>query len=119
MKLDSEEILKCLCFVILGYFIAMMFSRMCSCENGFRVGGREKCASINEREECNNEDNCRWFSARQGMCQGYGPDNENNNCQTLDRENCTDQDDLCTWIPARNEKCKYMPRRGLLRGRQT
>ena len=39
MKLDSEEILKCLCFVILGYFIAMMFSRMCSCGNRFRVGG--------------------------------------------------------------------------------
>ena len=40
MKLDSEEILKCLCFVILGYFIAMMFSRMCSCGNGFSVGGQ-------------------------------------------------------------------------------
>ena len=46
MKYDPEEILKCLCFVILGYFVAMMFSRMCSCgngyRNGFRVGGEQR-----------------------------------------------------------------------------
>jgi len=41
MKINSEEILKCACFVILGYFVAMIFSRMCSCNSGFRVGGRD------------------------------------------------------------------------------
>ena len=38
MRLDIEEILKYACFVILGYFIAMIFTRMCSCGNRFRVG---------------------------------------------------------------------------------
>ena len=62
MKLDSEEILKCLCFVILGYFIAMMFSRMCSCGNGFRVGGQEGCnTELNQISCTDNENNCEWI----------------------------------------------------------
>jgi len=64
MKLDPEEILKYLCFVILGYFVAMMFSRMCSCgngyRNGFRVGGvTTSCSTYNE-EQCNNTIRCKW-----------------------------------------------------------
>ena len=62
MKLDSEEILKCLCFVILGYFIAMMFSRMCSCGNGFRVGGQDGCnTEINQLDCGDNLNNCEWI----------------------------------------------------------
>ena len=62
MKLDSEEILKCLCFVILGYFIAMMFSRMCSCGNGFRVGGQDGCnTEINQLDCGDNQNNCEWI----------------------------------------------------------
>ena len=63
MKLDSEEILKCLCFVILGYFIAMMFSRMCSCGNGFRVGGQDGCNTELNQVDCitNNLNNCEWI----------------------------------------------------------
>ena len=37
VKFNSEEILMCLIFVVLGYCIATMFSR-CRCNNGFRVG---------------------------------------------------------------------------------
>jgi len=44
MKYDLEEILKCLCFVILGYFVAMIFSRMCSCGNGYKNGFRVAAA---------------------------------------------------------------------------
>jgi hypothetical protein len=62
MKLDSEEILKCLCFVILGYFIAMMFSRMCSCGNRFRVGGQEGCNTERNRLDCeDNPNTCEWI----------------------------------------------------------
>ncbi len=63
MKLDSEEILKCLCFVILGYFIAMMFSRMCSCGNRFRVGSKAPGCNIrNDQNTCENESpkECKW-----------------------------------------------------------
>ena len=34
--MKGEEILTCLILVVIGYFIAKMFSRTC---NGFRVGG--------------------------------------------------------------------------------
>ena len=47
MKINMEEILTGLMFVVLGYFIAMMFAMMfgmmfgmCSCNSGFRVGGQ-------------------------------------------------------------------------------
>ena len=70
MKLDSEEILKCLCFVILGYFIAMMFSRMCSCGNGFRVGGQVGCNEERNRVSCEDNINiCEWILPTQGHCQ--------------------------------------------------
>jgi len=64
MKYDLEEILKCLCFVILGYFVAMIFSRMCSCgngyKNGFRVGaavanGQPCSAYTNEPDQCSSQ----------------------------------------------------------------
>ena len=76
MKLDSEEILKCLCFVILGYFIAMMFSRMCSCGNGFRVGGAERCATSTSKGDCRNDSACYWVPAKEGRCEGYGPEHD-------------------------------------------
>jgi len=54
MKYDLEEILKCLCFVILGYFIAMIFSRMCSTRssNGFSVGGQVICGTALNEQKC-------------------------------------------------------------------
>ena len=106
MKLDSEEILKCLCFVILGYFIAMMFSRMCSCGNGFRVGGMEECADINASNQCNSEENCKWIPGRPDMC--WGSDNENNCDSYLDEASCREHNDLCIWMPARREICRRM-----------
>ena len=63
MRLDVEEILKCLCFVILGYFVAMIFGKMCSCgngyKNGFNVGadGAARCGSCNANE-CNDGLEC-------------------------------------------------------------
>ena len=49
--MDREEILKCLCFVILGYFVAMIFSRMCSCGNGYK-NGFSVDAPAKKEEEC-------------------------------------------------------------------
>ena len=98
MKLDSEEILKCLCFVILGYFIAMMFSRMCSCGNGFRVGGAERCQSL-PRQDCIDAENCNWNVARQGRCQG------SSDCSNFYELQCTDNYPSCTWNPPQNGGC--------------
>ena len=57
----SEEILKCICFVILGYFIALIFNRMCSCRNinGFNVGGVVQCETCNDQGNCDNGLDCR------------------------------------------------------------
>ena len=72
--MNSEEILTCLIFVIIGYFVAMMFSK-CNC-NGFRVGtsvtacspnncsgnlGKEKCESC-----LDNHGFCLWFASTCG-----------------------------------------------------
>ena len=97
MKLDSEEILKCLCFVILGYFIAMMFSRMCSCGNGFRVGGAERCQSLH-RQDCIDIENCNWNVGIQGRCQG------SSYCSNFNELDCT-HNDSCTWNPPQNRGC--------------
>jgi len=63
----SEEILTCLIFIVIGYLIAMIFSRMCSCGNGFSVGGQIDCAQFTDRGEqfCtnyleNNMNPCIW-----------------------------------------------------------
>ena len=40
LGLKNEEILTCLMLVVIGYFIAKMFSRSC---NGFSVGGKMTC----------------------------------------------------------------------------
>jgi len=69
MKYDLEEILKCLCFVILGYFVAMIFGRMCSCNNGFSVGAPSfpdnHCYGLTDKEMCNSmhklhHQHCKW-----------------------------------------------------------
>ena len=56
--MNSEEILTCLIFVIIGYFVAMMFSK-CNC-NGFRVGTAPAQLAVNCKKICslNSEDNC-------------------------------------------------------------
>ena len=76
MKYDLEEILKCLCFVILGYFVAMIFSRMCSCNNGFSVGAvfpDNHCYKLQPANEstCNSQrgphhQHCKWAKAPLG-----------------------------------------------------
>ena len=35
--IKSEDILTCLCLIVVGYFLAKMFSLRC---DGFRVGGQ-------------------------------------------------------------------------------
>ena len=66
--MNSEEILTCLIFVIIGYFVAMMFSK-CNC-NGFRLGTRIKvcpqyCSTNLGKEECDrcfdNHGFCEWM----------------------------------------------------------
>ena len=51
--LKNEEILTCLLLIVVGYFIAKMFSKRC---NGFRVGGENdsepKCNG-KKKAECN------------------------------------------------------------------
>jgi len=74
MKYDLEEILKCLCFVIFGYFVAMIFSRMCSCgnKNGFSVGAPSfpdnHCYGLMDEDTCNDQhaqhwQHCKWAKA--------------------------------------------------------
>jgi len=47
--LKSEEILTCLIFIVIGYLIAMIFSRMCNCGNGFSVGGQIDCGQFTDQ----------------------------------------------------------------------
>ena len=47
--LKSEEILTCLIFIVIGYLIAKMFSRMCHCGNGFSVGGQIDCGQFTDQ----------------------------------------------------------------------
>ena len=70
--MNSQEILICLIFIIIGYFVAMIFTRMCSCNNGFSVGVTVACPlkCINNKNKHNCEsciegegDNfaqCKW-----------------------------------------------------------
>ena len=44
-ELKSEDILTCLCLIVVGYFIAKMFSRRC---NGFSVGGQSEMHEMQE-----------------------------------------------------------------------
>jgi hypothetical protein len=37
VDLKSEDILTCLCLIVVGYFLAKMFSKRC---DGFRIGGQ-------------------------------------------------------------------------------
>ena len=65
-KLKSEEILTYLLLIIIGYFIAKMFSRMCSCGNGFSVGGQTcDMDGLNEIIKTNCKDHIgvgtRWY----------------------------------------------------------
>ena len=73
MKIDMDEILTGLMFVVLGYFIAMIFHRMCSCNgNGFSVSAAldpNHCydSDFNTEALCNdNQGHCKWISASIG-----------------------------------------------------
>ena len=60
--INGEEILTCLILVAIGYFIAMMFSRMCSCGNGFRIGAGESpsCMLRSDQNLCEESNKCKW-----------------------------------------------------------
>ena len=49
--LKGKEILTYLFLIVIGYFIAKMFSRMYNCGNGFSVGGQEQTCDINGLNE--------------------------------------------------------------------
>ena len=65
VKVNTEELLTYLILIIIGYFIAKMFSGMCSCRNGFSVGGiptkprvtPRQCEVVFE-EQCGKARNC-------------------------------------------------------------
>jgi len=68
MKYNFEQLLKYLCFIILGYFIAMIFSRMCSCGgNGFNIGAVEDCSLISIYNCGGNNPayHCKWDNESQ------------------------------------------------------
>jgi hypothetical protein len=52
----SEEILTCLCLIVVGYFLAKMFSLRC---DGFSVGGQD-CSIYNNVEECIDTEGCTY-----------------------------------------------------------
>ena len=74
MKYDLEEILKCLCFVILGYFVAMIFSRMCSCGNGYKNGFRVGAAVADGLP-------CSAYTGEQDQCGSQTKDNGGQRCE--------------------------------------
>jgi len=86
----SEEILTCLCLIVVGYFLAKMFSLRC---DGFRVGGQPDIPCTNS-QDCNN--NAAIDDDGKDMVYGYRP-----NCQCLCKNDYTGrscdilQDNLC------------------------
>lgn len=46
VKVNTEKLLIYLILIIIGYFIAKMFSGMCSCGNGFSVGAALDCDTV-------------------------------------------------------------------------
>ena len=82
--LKNEEILTCLMLVVIGYFIAKMFSRSC---NGFSVGGQQ-CTQL-VRERLNNmpggqrplESDC------QNMRCGFDPNMNGGICKECEEHN--------------------------------
>ena len=66
VKVNTEELLTYLILIIIGYFIAKMFSRMCSCRNCFSVGVQQpmppsQCEVVIKymfSAECANTPNC-------------------------------------------------------------
>ena len=67
----SEEILTCLIFIAIGYLIAMIFSRMCSCGNGFSVG-REECDAHDNQDVDNCPNKCVWIDEINTGCMEPG-----------------------------------------------
>ena len=65
--MNSEEILTCLIFVIIGYFVAMMFSK-CNC-NGFRVGTRITACSPNNCPGNPGKEKCERCFDNYGFCE--------------------------------------------------
>ena len=61
-NLKSEEILTYLLLIIVGYYIAKMFSRRC---NGFSVGGPNCSIYSNNMHACNNTSRCAYHSNSQ------------------------------------------------------
>jgi len=64
--MNSPEILTCLIFIIIGYFVAMIFTRMCSCNNGFRVGAVAAVKACAYKCHNNIKNNC------EGCTEGTG-----------------------------------------------
>lgn len=57
--LKNHEILTYFLLIVVGYYIAKMFSKSC---NGFSVGGTN-CSSYNDdQKECEKLSNCEWSS---------------------------------------------------------
>ena len=71
VKFDMEEIFKCFIFIVIGYFIAMLLSRMCSCNNGFSVGSPKiTCKSTCKKNDADSCEQCTESQA--GRTKGLG-----------------------------------------------
>jgi len=57
VDLKSEEILTYLCLIVVGYFLAKMFSLRC---DGFSVGG-QSCENLTVEDNCNKTDGCTYI----------------------------------------------------------
>ena len=76
--INGEEILTCLILVAIGYFIAKMFSRMCSCKNGLTINLPE----ITAKNLC--KENASGYNPADEQQMACGPSDFNQKFNTCD-----------------------------------
>jgi len=110
--MKTNEILTCLLFVIIGYFVASLFSLLYSSRNGFRVGVQRDDMDVDE-------DTCESFYDNEDDCEADGEcepthyyNGEFRECITKEE----DMNDYCENIESktrcRREDCTWKPSEG-------
>ena len=106
----TEEIITCLLLVVVGYFIAKMFSERCGC-NGFSIGGAYGGSDCGGLYDPN--DNTTYCSFRNDASLKYKC-NTSPVCNSFTKGECNGPDSLCCNDPdspyfgLQKEKCPSM-----------
>ena len=107
VDLKSEEILTCFMLIIVGYYIAKIFSRRC---NGFRVGGQPKLDESSFLCNLKRSLNCCPTCTNQHF-RKYNMDNTaTNSCNDINTQfknsNQGDKIDICIGAYSDNQNIK-------------